>query len=68
MYVDGNWGGSENGNLQTPYDTVSDGYAATPAGGKLWIKAGTYTGTGNVPITFNKAMTVRSYCGTAIIE
>jgi len=67
IYVEGDWSGSENGSLQEPYNTVSEGESATPTGGHLWIEAGTYTGAGNVPITFDRAMMVRSYGGTATI-
>jgi subtilisin family serine protease len=67
IYVDAGWTGPENGNIENPYNTLSEGVSAVPVGGFLWIKAGTYTGPDNVPITFDKAMTVRSYEGTATI-
>ena len=67
IYVDGNWGATENGNIQNPFNTVSEGVSAVPANGHLWVKAGTYTGPDNVPITIDKAMTITSYEGTAII-
>jgi hypothetical protein len=66
VYVDNGAGAGENGNLQNPYNTVSEGQTAVPAGGHLWIKAGNYTGAGNV-ITLNKAMTVKSYLGNVTI-
>ena len=67
IFVDGGWTGSENGTLQKPYDTVSEGYSAVPVHGRLCIKAGSYSGPDNVPITLSTAMTVVSYEGTATI-
>ena len=67
IYVDGSWAGSENGNIQNPYNTLSEGESAVPGGGHLWIRTGTYTGADNVPITFDGAMTIKSYEGTAVI-
>jgi hypothetical protein len=67
IYVDDAWTGTESGALQEPYNTVSEGVAAVPSQGQLWIKAGSYTGVQNVPITITKAMTVKSYEGTATI-
>lgn len=66
IYVDWiQWSLNTNGNIQTPYNTISEGYSAVPNGGHLWLKAGTYY---TAPITFNKQMIVRSYEGTAIIQ
>jgi hypothetical protein len=67
IYVDTAWSGTENGDIQTPYNTVVEGKAHVPAGGQLWIQAGTYTGASNVPITFDTAVTLKSYGGTATI-
>ena len=67
IFVNGDWNGSENGTHQNPYNTVSEGNAAVPAGGRLCIKGGSYTGPGNVPVTFSTPMTVVSYEGTATI-
>lgn len=68
MYVSSTWTGSEDGELLTPFNTLSEGEAAVPAGGHLWLKAGTYTGGGHVPIIIDKPMTIRSYEGTATID
>jgi photosystem II stability/assembly factor-like uncharacterized protein len=67
IYVDASWTGYEDGTVQFPYNTVSEGVSAVRIGGQLWLKAGTYIGTGNVPITISKAMAIRSYEGTAVI-
>ena len=67
VFVDGGWTGPENGNHHFPYDTVSEGGAAVPAGGQLRIKGGHYTGAGNVPVTLSTPMTVTPYEGTATI-
>jgi hypothetical protein len=67
VYVDGAWSGTELGTLPNPYNTVHEGNTAVPSGGRLWIKAGTYTGAGNVPVTFDKHMEVIAYEGTVTI-
>ncbi len=71
IYVDGSYSGAETGELMTPYHTVNAGanmiptaYPGTnPKGGRLWIKAGYYTGTGNSPLTILKPMEISSYSG-----
>lgn len=67
IYVDGVFRMFPTGSLGNAFYTISDGVSAVPSGGQLWIKAGTYTGAGNVPVTFDKAMTIRTYEGTAVI-
>ena len=66
-YVDGAWTGSENGTYWFPFNSVAEGVAAVPGGGLLFIKAGTYSGPGNAPVTISKPMTIRSYEGAATI-
>ncbi|MHC4867068.1 MAG: hypothetical protein ACYTEX_23565, partial [Planctomycetota bacterium] len=66
-YVDGSWSGTENGTIQNPFNTISEGVSAVTAGARLSVKGGSYTGAGNVPITITKAMTIRSYQGVATI-
>jgi hypothetical protein len=68
IYVDCGWTGTENGNIQNPYNSLSEGKSSVPANGHLWMKAGRYTGVGSVPITFKKAMTIRSHEGAAIMD
>ena len=68
VYVDANWTGLQLGTLLLPFNNLSDGNAAVPARGHLWIKAGTYTGADNVPITFSTPMTIHSYRGAAVIR
>jgi hypothetical protein len=68
VYVDAAWAGSESGTIANPYNALAEGNSAVPSGGHLMVKAGTYTGTGNVPIVFTKAMTIQSYQGTAIVR
>ena len=63
VYVAGSWTGSENGNIQNPYNTLVEGNAAVPSGGQLWLKAGGYTGA----TTFATPLTICSYEGTATI-
>ena len=64
IYVDSNWAGAEKGYIQQPYNTMSEGLSAVPTHGHLWLKVGSYS-TG--PLTLDRAMTVRSYEGTATI-
>jgi len=66
-YVDGGAVGFENGCIQWPYNTLSEGQAGVEANGRLWVKAGTYTGEGNHPVTFNWPMTITAYEGTVKI-
>jgi zinc metalloprotease ZmpB len=66
-YVDGNWTGTENGSMDNPYNTITEGVSAVVAGARLSLKAGAYTGAGNVPITITKPMTLMSYGGIATI-
>jgi hypothetical protein len=71
VYVDGMFSGTENGSLSTPYNTIAEGQNAIPVhdwqtnpkGGRLWIKAGSYFGSGNYPITIQKPMEISSYWG-----
>jgi hypothetical protein len=67
IYVDFASSGPESGLLQEPYNTVGEGNAAVLSGGELWIRSGLYTGTGNVPITFKKAMEIKPYGGGAVM-
>jgi hypothetical protein len=67
VFVDGDWTGSENGNLQNPYNTVPEGAATVPADGRLWIRAGSYTGPDNVPVTIDTPMTLVGYQGLVTI-
>lgn len=65
IYVDANWAGTENGNIQTPFNTFGEGESAVPTQGHLWLKVGTYS---VAPVTIDKAMTIRSYEGTATLS
>ena len=69
IYVDAGWTGYENGTHDYPYNSLSEGVSSVCAGSHfhLWIKVGTYTGTGNVPITIDKWVTISSYEGTVTI-
>jgi hypothetical protein len=67
VYVDGAWSGAEDGTLPNPYNTVHEGNNAIPWDGHLWLKAGTYTGPDNVPVTFDKAMEITPYGGLVTI-
>jgi hypothetical protein len=66
-YVQSGWSGSENGDLNTPYNTVGEGATSVTTGGQLWLKAGTYSGTGNIG-TYTKAMLINSHGGSAYIQ
>jgi hypothetical protein len=61
VYVDGVQRGNPSGTPTSAFRTISQGVDAVPSGGHLWIKSGTYTGTGNAPITVSKPVTLRAY-------
>jgi subtilisin family serine protease len=63
VYVDFTHTGYENGTFWYPYNTFSEGYAATPAGGTMALRAGTSV---EHP-TAARAMTIFSWGGTARI-
>jgi hypothetical protein len=67
MYIDVGWPGTENGQIIYPYNTLTEGEAASINGGKLLVKTGTYTGAGNVPITFDNAVTIRAFAGDVVM-
>ena len=63
--------GTENGDLDTPWDTIQEGESNVAYNGQLWIKGATYTGTGNCPIVLGEGgerFTVHAYDGDAIIR
>jgi hypothetical protein len=66
-YVQSGYSGTENGDLNTPYNTVSEGSAGVSTSGQLWLKAGTYSGTGNIG-TYEKAMIIKSHGGSAYVQ
>lgn len=67
VYVNDAWTGSEDGRILHPYNTLIEGDAAAGAFGEMLIKTGTYTGSSNVPITFNNNNTIRAYAGDVTI-
>ncbi|MBF0103525.1 MAG: S8 family serine peptidase [Desulfobacterales bacterium] len=67
VYIDASWSGYEKGTITNPFKKIANGLAILPSNGILWLKRGSYTGSGNEPMTFNKPMTIRSYEGTASI-
>jgi hypothetical protein len=66
-YIDRTWPGAEDGRIYLPYNTLSEGEAASINEGELLIKVGTYTGAGNVPITFDNAVAIRAFAGDVVI-
>jgi hypothetical protein len=66
-YVDSNYSGTETGDLQTPYNTVTEGKDGVTTGGTVWLKAGPYRGPGNTGLSLSKPMLIRSYLGTASV-
>lgn len=67
VFVNRDWAGMEYGTHQNPYRTVKIANAVVPAGGRLCIRRGSYTGSSNVPVTLSRRMTVTSYEGTAAV-
>ena len=65
IYVDYfNASGFENGTLTHPFNTIGEGIFATSPGDTLMIRGGNYLEAAR----FNRAVTVKSYNGTAIIQ
>ena len=62
-YIDSSWAGAEDGRIAYPYNTLTEGEAASINGGKLLVKGGTYTGAGNVPVTINNGVVIRAFGG-----
>ena len=62
-WVDFNYGGTGSGTFAAPYHTLAEGVNAIPAGGILFIKAGTSGET----LTIAKVMTIQAYGGPTII-
>jgi hypothetical protein len=67
VYVNDAYTGSEDGRILHPYNTLLEGDAAAGAHGEMLIRTGTYTGSSNVPMTFNNNNTVRAYAGDVMI-
>jgi hypothetical protein len=67
IWVDFNYtGGGNNGSYQYPFTTLSQGAAAVPANGNVWIKtAGSSTEA--TPLTISKAMKIQAADGAATI-
>lgn len=70
--VPGNWyyadsaaAGAGLGTIQEPYGTLTEAEAAHPS--CLFLKQGSFLGSGNVPITFRGEQTIQSYWGPARI-
>lgn len=57
--------GGESGFIFNPFNTVGEGVAAVPAGGRVSIVAGTYTEGAQ---TINKAVTLEAPVGSAVIR
>ncbi len=66
IFVDHTWGGTEQGTLYEPYNTVKEGATAAVNGQTLFIRGGSYSGTGNIPVTFTNCR-VRTYEGATTI-
>ena len=66
-YADTGVSSGGNGDLQTPYKTVSAGQSGVSSGGILWLKTGQYRGAGNTSLILNKPMTIKSYLGAASV-
>jgi hypothetical protein len=63
VYVDANYSGVSNGTMPGPFPSLNQGIAVVPENGHLWVKTASYP----APVAFDKAMTIRSYEGTAVI-
>jgi len=71
MYVNVYHSGTENGDLDTPYNTIQEGENNVSYNGQLWIKGGAYTGAGNCPIILGdggERFEAYAYDGDAVIH
>jgi hypothetical protein len=64
IYIDSSWVGVEDGRICAPYNTLPEGEAASINVGVLMIRTGHYTGTGNLPVTFDNAVEIRTFGGS----
>ena len=64
IYVDPSYRDGENGYIQTPFDTFSEGYNVVPDGGHLWLRTDTYN---IAPITLDKPLTIHAYQGEGAV-
>lgn len=62
-WVDFNYGGSENGSFNNPFNTLAEGTNAVSYGGYLHIK----TGSSPETATIKKPMTIQAYHGVVTI-
>jgi hypothetical protein len=58
-FVDGSYGGDEQGTFLKPYRTFSKGASEVPSGGTVWIQPGAYSAVG----TYTKTMTLQAPLG-----
>ena len=64
IYVDPSYRDGENGNIQTPFNTFSEGYTVVTDGGHLWLRTGNYN---IAPITIDKPVTIHAYQGEGVV-
>ena len=64
-WVDYNWNGMENGNFNTPYNTVIEAVNVVTDGGTIFIKSS--VGSETITINENKSFAIRSWNGVSII-
>jgi subtilase family serine protease len=65
VWVDFNYTGStQNGSYNAPFTTLSQGVAAVPASGNIWIKT---SGSSPETMTITKPMTIRAFNGPATV-
>jgi len=63
VYVNNTWGGSENGSISNPFNTIFEGIDATLVNGTLVVQAGNYFQNPNI----FKAKTIQAVNGTVRI-
>jgi hypothetical protein len=61
-YVDGVHRGSPDGTLQNAYETLGAALGNVPAGGEIWLKAGTYS----APTVMAQPVTLKAYHQEAV--
>ncbi len=63
VYVDGNYGGSENGTSTNPWDTVLEGYGAATPSGTVHVKPGSYA----APFVMTKPVTLQRNGASGVV-
>jgi hypothetical protein len=62
-YIENGYSGTEDGRITNPYNTLTEGESSSINSGRILVKTGIYSGTGNVPVTFDNAVAIQAFAG-----